>query len=152
MLRELNESQLEETGPDLALEGRIHSFELAFRMQRESSQVLDVSGESTSTKKLYGIDQKQSNNFGLQCLLARRFAEKGVRFIQVTHSQDRMPQEQWDQHSNMKFCLERNCAEVDQPIAGLLKDLKSLGMLNDTLVIFRVMLCKNISTKRTIIN
>ena len=120
LLRELNKKQLNETGPDAALEGRIHSFELAFRMQRESAEVLNTSRETAATKTLYGIDKKESSNFGMQCLLARRFAERGVRFIQVTHSQDRMPQEQWDQHSNMKFCLERNCAEIDQPVAGLL--------------------------------
>ena len=136
LLREMNKGQLDETGPDAALEGRIHSFELAFRMQRESAEVLNVSRETAATKTLYGIDKKESSNFGMQCLLARRFAEQGVRFIQVTHSQDRMPQEQWDQHSNMKFCLERNCAEIDQPVAGLLKDLKSRGMLHDTLVIW----------------
>ena len=136
LLREMNRKQLDETGPDTALEGRIHSFELAFRMQRESAEVLNTSRETAATKTLYGIDKKESSNFGMQCLLARRFAERGVRFIQVTHSQDRMPQEQWDQHSNMKFCLERNCAEIDQPVAGLLKDLKSRGMLHDTLVIW----------------
>ena len=140
LLRELNKKQLNETGPDAALEGRIHSFELAFRMQRESAEVLNTSRETAATKTLYGIDKKESSNFGMQCLLARRFAERGVRFIQVTHSQDRMPQEQWDQHSNMKFCLERNCAEIDQPVAGLLKDLKSRGMLHDTLVIWGCLL------------
>ncbi len=136
LLRRINERHAKARQNESQLEARIHSFELAFRMQRESAEVLNTSRETAATKTLYGIDKKESSNFGMQCLLARRFAERGVRFIQVTHSQDRMPQEQWDQHSNMKFCLERNCAEIDQPVAGLLKDLKSRGMLHDTLVIW----------------
>ena len=76
LLREMNRKQLDETGPDTALEGRIHSFELAFRMQRESAEVLNTSRETAATKTLYGIDKKESSNFGMQCLLARRFAER----------------------------------------------------------------------------
>jgi len=126
----LNRKQLEMTGPDRALEGRIESFELAFRMQAEAPDLQDLSGESEATKKLYGLDNPVTEDFGRQCLMARRFSEKGVRFIQVSHTY------KWDQHENLKRDHSQNAAEVDQPIAGLLKDLKSRGLLEDTLVLW----------------
>lgn len=125
----LNAYQLERTGADAALEARIESLELAFRMQAEAPQVLDISGETADTQRLYGIDQKPTENFGRQCLLARRLSEAGVRFVQVSHAY-------WDQHSELREKHSELAAEVDRPIAGLLKDLKQRGLLQDTLVIW----------------
>ena len=130
LLKDMGQEQLKHFGHDPNLEGRISSFELAFRMQSEGPSLMDISGESKATLALYGIDEKKTENFGRQCLLARRFSEKGVRFVQATHSY------KWDQHSNLKGGHTSNAKEVDKPIAGLLKDLKSRGMLDDTLVIW----------------
>ncbi|MCX6614123.1 MAG: DUF1501 domain-containing protein [Acidobacteria bacterium] len=126
----LNRKQLETTGHDRALEGRIESFELAFRMQSEAPDLQDLSKESEATQKLYGLDNPITEDFGRQCLMARRFSEKGVRFVQVSHTY------KWDQHENLKRDHSQNAAEVDKPIAGLLKDLKARGLLKDTLVLW----------------
>lgn len=128
MLRGVNERHRQPLGPDPQLEGRINSFELAFRMQTEAPHLMDISRESTETLKLYGIGEEPTDNFGRQCLMARRFAEAGVRFIQCTHSY------KWDQHGNLREGHGKNAMEVDRPIAGLLKDLKARGLLEDTLV------------------
>ncbi|HYI92953.1 MAG TPA: DUF1501 domain-containing protein [Bryobacteraceae bacterium] len=128
--QELNRRQLELTGPDRALEGRIESFELAFRMQTEGPDLQDLGKESEATKKLYGLDHPITEDFGRQCLMARRFSERGVRFVQVSHTY------KWDQHENLKRDHQQNAAEVDKPIAGLLRDLKSRGLLEDTLVLW----------------
>jgi uncharacterized protein (DUF1501 family) len=130
LLAEANRRHLEQRGPDDALESRLRSFELAFRMQTEAPGVLDVSGESTATRALYGIDEQPTENFGLQCLMARRLIESGVRFVQCTHSY------KWDQHANLKADHEKNAREVDRPIAGLLADLRARGLLDDTLVLW----------------
>ncbi|MCX7422266.1 MAG: DUF1501 domain-containing protein [Planctomycetia bacterium] len=119
------------SGPEASLEARINSFELAFHMQTAIPQVEDLSAESVATKKLYGMDDPVTENYGRMCLMARRFAEAGVRFIQVTHNDSKV---QWDQHADLKNGHEKNAREVDLPIAGLLADLKSRGMLDDTLV------------------
>jgi len=126
----LNRRQLETTGPDHALEGRIESFELAFRMQTEAPGLQDLSTESEATRKMYGLDNPVTEDFGRQCLMARRFSEKGVRFVQVSHTY------KWDQHENLKRDHSQNAAEVDKPIAALLKDLKGRGLLQDTLVLW----------------
>ncbi len=126
----LNRQQLDLTGPDRALEGRIESFELAFRMQAEAPALQDLGQESEATKKLYGLDNPITEDFGRQCLMARRFSEKGVRFVQVSHTY------KWDQHERLKRDHAQNAAEVDKPIAGLLQDLKSRGLLEDTLVLW----------------
>ncbi|MBN9122859.1 MAG: DUF1501 domain-containing protein, partial [Planctomycetes bacterium] len=118
------------TGSDAATEGRIQSFEMAFRMQNAVPVVQDLSKETAETHKLYGIDDRATENFGRQCLMARRFAEAGVRFVQCTHSY------KWDQHENLKRDHTTNAREVDKPIAGLLTDLKARGLLKDTLVIW----------------
>lgn len=133
LLAEMNRDHLETTGPYADLESRIRSFELAFRMEHEIPQVEDLSEETEATKRLYGLDETVTEDFGRQCLLARRFAERGVRFVQVTHSDSNV---QWDQHSNLKTGHEKNALEVDKPIAGLLKDLKARGLLDDTLVMW----------------
>jgi hypothetical protein len=129
-LQELNRGHLERAGDDDRLEGVIRSFELGFRMQSAVPQLTDLRGESHETLKLYGIDEKPTDDFGRQCLLARRFAEAGVRYVQVSHSF------KWDQHGNLKRDHERNALEVDKPIAGLLTDLKNRGLLDDTLVLW----------------
>ena len=133
LLAQMNREHLNSTGPDLALEGRINSFELAFRMQMAMPEAQDVASESDTTQKLYGMDNPITENFGRQCLMARRFLERGVRFVQVTHSDSEV---QWDQHGNLYKGHSKNAAEVDKPIAGLLKDLKRRGLLEDTLVLW----------------
>jgi hypothetical protein len=133
MLAEINQDHLERSGPNRALEGRINSFELAFRMQSAVPEVEDLSGETQATQALYGLDDPVTEDFGRQCLMARRFAERGVRFVQVTHSDANV---QWDQHSNLKDGHDKNAREVDKPIAGLLHDLKARGLLEDTLVLW----------------
>src|SRR5262245_53175486 len=130
-LAAMNREHQAQSGPEASLEARINSFELAFRMQAELPPVEDLSGESAATRKLYGMDDPVTANFGRMCLTARRFAEAGVRFIQVTHSDSKV---QWDQHSDLKNGHEKNAREVDLPIAGLLQDLKTRGLLDDTLV------------------
>jgi len=131
MLAEANREHMASSGSEASLEARINSFELAFRMQQAMPQVEDLSQETESTKRLYGMDDPTTANFGRMCLLARRFSEQGVRFIQVTHSDSKV---QWDQHADLRNGHEKNAREVDKPIAGLLKDLKQRGLLEDTLV------------------
>jgi hypothetical protein len=130
LIQEMNRDHLDRSGADQALEGRIASFELAFRMQAAAPEVQDITSETTETHRLYGLDAEPTRNFGRQCLMARRFAERGVRFVQVSHSY------KWDQHSGLKKDVARNALEVDKPIAGLLKDLKTRGLLDDTLVLW----------------
>ena len=130
-LAAMNGQHAENAGAEEALTARMESFELAFRMQNEIPQIEDFSDESAGTLALYGLDNPQTANFGRMCLLARRFAEAGVRFIQVTHSDSNV---QWDQHSDLKEGHEKNAREVDLPIAGLLTDLKQRGLLDDTLI------------------
>jgi hypothetical protein len=133
LLADMNRNHLQNAGHDQALEGRLNSFELAYRMQSVMPEVQDLARETSATHTLYGIDDPLTENFGRQCLLARRFLERGVRFVQVTHSDSEV---QWDQHSNLYQGHTKNAAEVDKPIAGFLADLKSRGMLNDTLVLW----------------
>ena len=133
LLADVNREHLRQTGPNSELESRIASFELAFRMQAEIPQIQDLTSETAATKELYGMNEKVTEDFGRQCLLARRFAERGVRFIQVTHSDNNV---QWDQHSDLLKGPMKNALEVDKPIAGLLTDLKARGMLRDTLVLW----------------
>jgi Protein of unknown function (DUF1501) len=129
LAQQWNQQQLERDGADSNLEARIQSMELAFRMQTETPGVMDLSGETEATMKLYGIDTPNTENFGRQCLLARRMSEAGVRFVQVSHAY-------WDQHDALKEKHTELAAEVDRPIAGLLKDLKARGLLEETLVIW----------------
>ena len=131
-LKQLNEDHLSAT-PDPVLESRINSYELAFRMQTSMPEIQDTRGETEATRKLYGLDNPVTEDFGRQCLMARRFAERGVRFVQVSHSDSKV---QWDQHGNLKKGHTEKASEVDKPIAGLLHDLKSRGLLEDTLVLW----------------
>ena len=105
------------------------SYELAFRMQSAMPELMDVSNESQKTLDLYGIGNGPTDSFGKQCLLARRFAESGVRFIEIEHGN-------WDTHNNMSNQLPNLCEQIDQPIAGLLTDLQRRDMLKDTLVVW----------------
>ena len=114
------------------LEAVINSYELAWRMQSNAPEVLDMSKETEATKKLYGIDEEPTDDYGRQCLMARRMAESGVRFIQVNYS-DNSNNPAWDQHNDMPKHKEHALA-VDKPISGLLTDLKQRGLLEDTLV------------------
>jgi hypothetical protein len=137
-LRRLNELHRETREADSRLDARIASFELAYRMQLEAPRAFDVDSESKATKSLYGLDQPSTEIFGRQCLMARRLAERGVRFIQVYHTQtaQRSSCQLWDQHGGLRKELPLNCAATDQPIAGLLTDLKARGLLDDTLVVW----------------
>jgi hypothetical protein len=123
---------------DSALEARIESFELAYRMQVEAPGAFDVSQESAATLALYGVDQPATDIFARQCLLARRLSERGVRFVQVYHTQTskRSSCQLWDQHGGLREGLRDNCLATDQPIAALLTDLKQRGLLDETLVIW----------------
>lgn len=136
LVGQLDRSVLGRLGPNDALESAIANHELAFRMQSAVPSVLDLKGETEETKKLYGLDAKypQTQAFGRSCLIARRLVERGVRFVEITcpaNSHDR-----WDQHSNLKLGHEDNARAVDQPIAGLLTDLKARGLLKRTLILW----------------
>ena len=119
---------------DAALDARIKSYELAYRMQMAVPETIDFSKESEATKNLYGFDQAETRPFGEQLLAARRFVERGVRFIQIMHGDGAAGA--WDQHSKLKAEHSRLAMQVDRPIAGLLKDLKQRGLLEETLVVF----------------
>lgn len=128
-IQKLNQEKLKQEKEHPGVEGVIESYELAFRMQTALPALMDISQEDAATQQLYGIGNGPGNNFGRQCLLARRFAEAGVRFIEVEHGN-------WDTHFNMSTQLPNLCEQIDQPIAGLLTDLKRRGLLQDTLVIW----------------
>ncbi|MDP6442934.1 MAG: DUF1501 domain-containing protein [Pirellulaceae bacterium] len=128
-LQKLNRRHIAATAADAQLEGMIESFELAFRMQTAAPSLLEFGGESKATQEMYGIGDGATDAFGRQCLLARRLAETGVRFVQVNSPG-------WDHHTSIRSNLPRNAASVDKPIAGLIRDLKSRGLLDDTLVVW----------------
>ncbi len=128
LVQKLNRERARKDGGDDAVEGVIGSYELAFRMQTEMPDLVDLSKESAKTKEAYGVGTG-NDSFARQCLLARRFAEKGVRFIEVNHGG-------WDTHRNLRDDLEKQCGEIDRPISALLADLHQRGMLKDTLVIW----------------
>lgn len=129
LLQELNRSKLAREQHEPQIEGLIESFELGFRMQRDMPQVLDLKQESDATLKLYGIGQPETDDFGRKCLLARRMVEAGVRFVEINHGE-------WDHHANIGEALPKSCQAVDKPLRGLITDLKKLGLLKDTLVIW----------------
>src|SRR5262249_16420691 len=132
MLRALNAEQLRQNPGDSELEAVVSSYELAWRMQANAPDVLDLGQETQATRVLYGIGTPETDNLGRKCLMARRFCEAGVRFIQVTYG-DSTANPAWDQHSNMPKHLDHARA-VDRPIAGLIADLKQRGLLDDTLI------------------
>jgi len=130
LVQSLNRSRLELAGgASPEIEGVIESFELAFRMQAEVPRVMDLAEETAETLDLYGVGRAPTDAFGRQCLVARRFAEAGVRFIEITHGN-------WDHHVNLDTTLPDTCRQVDRPIAGLLADLGRRGLLRDTLVVW----------------
>jgi hypothetical protein len=133
LLRELNEHHRAARPLEAELEGRIQSFELAYRMQSEAPDVVNLEGESAATKKLYGMDDPVAEPYGSRLLLARRLVERGVRFVQVYSGGTRA---NWDAHTGLELNHRQRCAETDKPIAGLLEDLKQRGMIKDTLVIW----------------
>jgi hypothetical protein len=114
------------------LEARIASYELAFRMQAEAPEAVDLKSETEATKNLYGIDEKDTADFGRMCLLSRRLVERGVRFVQLYHGAGN----KWDSHDKLEQNHPKLCKSMDKPVAGLLKDLKSRGLLDSTLVIW----------------
>jgi hypothetical protein len=138
LVSNMNEEYLAGREEDDRLSARIASFELAYRMQTEAPEAFDVSKESPATQALYGLDDPVTAIYGKQCLLARRLVERGVRCVQVYHTQTakRSSCQLWDQHGGLKQELPANCAATDKPIAGLLQDLKSRGLLDDTLVLW----------------
>jgi hypothetical protein len=132
LFRELNAEQLKKNPGDAELEAVINSYEVAWRMQNNAPGVLDLAKESPATRALYGIDEKATDAFGRQCLMARRLCEAGVRYVQVNYG-DNTANPAWDQHSNLPKHADHARA-VDKPVAGLLADLKQRGLLEDTIV------------------
>ncbi|MGB7347580.1 MAG: DUF1501 domain-containing protein [Pirellulaceae bacterium] len=128
-IQSLNREKLRRDKTNPGVEGVIESYELAFRMQDAMPELMDTSSESAATLAMYGADGGPTENFGKQCLLARRFIEAGVRFVEVTHGN-------WDQHFRLKDDHRARAEGCDQPIAGLLQDLKQRDLLKDTLVIW----------------
>lgn len=131
-LQDLNSVHLAERPKDDQLDAVVESFELAWRMQMNAPESFDLAGESEATKRLYGVGEKHTDDFGRQCLMARRMAESGVRYIQVNYA-DESTNPRWDQHSNMPKHMDHARA-TDKPVAGLLADLKNRGLLDETLV------------------
>ena len=134
-LHKFNSGHLAERVDNSALSARIANYELAFKMQSTAPEAVNLDQEPDYVKELYGLDQERTVNFGRKCLLARRLAERGVRFIQV-YSGGHHGDSNWDAHGDLVVNHERHCGNTDKPIAGLLKDLKQRGMLDDTLVIW----------------
>jgi hypothetical protein len=133
LLARSNWDHLARSGAEVRLEARIATFELAFRMQATAPRVFDLSSEGKNVHALYGIGEEPTDEYGRQCLLARRLAEAGVRFVQVNHG---YPRNYWDAHSDLRNNHATMSRRVDKPVAGLLRDLKQRGLLDDTLVVF----------------
>ncbi len=132
LLNELNREHALTRPQQTELDARIQSYELAFRMQAEAPEAIDLARETEATKKLYGLDDKETATFGRNCLLARRLIERGVRFVQLYHGAG----SKWDAHTKIESNHGQNCRSSDRPIAGLLRDLKARGLLESTLVIW----------------
>jgi hypothetical protein len=129
LVQTLNREAFRRDPNNAEIEGVIESYELAFRMQSQVPGLMDLTKESDATKKLYGIGTNATDDFGRKCLLARRYIEAGVRFVEICHGN-------WDQHFALSTALANNCRAIDQPIAGLITDLKQRGLLKDTLIIW----------------
>ncbi len=136
MLRDLNERHREPRAEDSELAARMASYELAFKMQMSVPEVADLSKETEATKKLYGLDDKMTAEFGTECLMARRLVERGVRFVQLYSGGKKGSEVGWDGHNECDQNHVYMARKVDQPIAGLLADLKSRGLLESTLVVW----------------
>lgn len=136
LLRQIDE-RLQERRPDAdVISSAVKNYEMAYRMQMAVPEVTDISMEPVSIKKLYGLESKNDNTrtYGAQCLMARRLVEKGVKFVELTINPGNG--DRWDQHGGLKKGHEKNALAVDQPIGGLIKDLKSRGLLDSTLIVF----------------
>lgn len=130
LMAELNRRHLDQRPGERELLGRIQSFELAYRMQMEATDLVDFSSETAATRKMYGVDEKETRSFGSKCLMARRLVERGVRFVQVYSDGE------WDAHSDLNGNHRGHCRATDRPVDALLTDLKQSGLINDTLVIW----------------
>ncbi|GAB4151962.1 MAG: DUF1501 domain-containing protein [Planctomycetaceae bacterium] len=129
LLQAMNRDRLQQDRVNTQLEGLIESYELAFRMQSAVPKIMDLTSETSETMRQYGIGERQTDNFGRQCLMARRLAEAGVRFIEISHSN-------WDQHNGLRSRLTANCTAIDKPISALIADLRQRGMLEETLIVW----------------
>ncbi len=132
LLQQFNREHAELRPQQSELDARIQSYELAFRMQAAAPEAVDLADETAATKELYGLDQKETEAFGRNCLLARRLVERGVRFVQLYSGTG----SGWDSHSAIESNHSRLCKSMDKPVAGLIKDLKQRGLLDETLVIW----------------
>ncbi len=128
LIRQLNQERFEITG-DTSIASRIHSYELAFRMQMSAPELLDFSKESKTTLEMYGVNNEVTRPYAVNCLLARRMVEAGVRFVMLAHAS-------WDDHQELNKKLKKNCMMTDQPTGALIKDLKQRGLLDSTLVVW----------------
>src|SRR5580704_8922408 len=131
-LKELNARFSRDKQDDTELDARTRSYELAYQMQAAAPEAVDLSSESEATKQLYGLDEPETMVYGANCLMARRLVERGVRFVEVYSGSG----SRWDAHSDLAKNHSQNCRSSDKPVAGLLSDLKSRGMLDDTLVVW----------------
>ena len=132
LLKQFNQSYAWTHPQQTELDARIRSYELAFRMQAQAPEALDLSQETAATEEMYGLDQKETATFGRNCLLARRMVERGVRFVQLYSGTG----SKWDSHSGIEKNHASLCRSMDKPVAGLLRDLKQRGLLDETLVIW----------------
>src|SRR3989442_4980516 len=132
LLKSLNRHFSDRHSEDTELEARLRSYELAYRMQSAAPEAVDLTAESDATRKLYGMDNEVTSKFGANCLLARRMVERGVRFIELYSGSG----SGWDAHENIEGNHSKMCRSTDQPIAGLLTDLKARGLLDSTLVVW----------------
>lgn len=128
-IQAMNRTKMQQDNGDQEIEGVIHSYELAFKMQSELPKVMDVASETEETKSLYGLDAKATKNFGGKCLMARRLVEAGVRFVEITHGN-------WDHHANIETALPNNCEAIDKPLYALITDLERRGLLDETLIVW----------------
>jgi hypothetical protein len=135
LLQNLNREHLEQNPEDNELSARIQSYELAYRMQVHATEAIDISKETEATRKLYGLDDERCQYFGRQALMARRLVERGVRMVQI-YSGGGNHEPTWDQHWSLNKFHTQHAGETDIPIAGLIKDLKSRGLFEDTLIIW----------------
>jgi hypothetical protein len=131
----LNQTHLERNPEDSELSARIYSYELAYRMQTSATEAIDISKESEATRRLYGVDEEPTQYFGRQALMARRLVERGVRYVQLFSGGGNF-EPSWDAHWDIKGNHEQHCGETDKPIAGLIKDLKSRGLFESTLIVW----------------
>jgi hypothetical protein len=135
MLHELNEKHADMNPLDTELSARVFSYELAFRMQTSAPEAIDISKETEATKKLYGVGEEPTDYFGRQALMARRLVERGVRYVQIFSGGGNF-EPSWDAHWDLKGNHGLHCKETDKPLAGLIKDLKSRGLFDETLIVW----------------